>query len=122
MVVKMKKKMEEHYLFDFYGELLTEKQKQILDYYYNDDYSLAEIAEVMAVTRQGIFDVIKRSRLMMESYENKLGLMNKFLKTQRIIKQAQKELNALAINIEDQKIENKILAIRDQLDGVNAEN
>ena len=78
----MEKKVGEQYLFDFYGELLTAKQKQILEYYYDDDYSLAEIAEVMAVTRQGIFDVIKRSKAMMETYEEKLGLIAKFLKSQ----------------------------------------
>ena len=114
--------MKERYLFDFYGELLTEKQKQILDYYYNEDYSLVEIAEVLSVSRQGIFDVIKRSRLMMETYEDKLGLMSKFIKNRRIIKEVQEDLQDLMIKVEDQIIEKKILFIVDKLDGVNEEN
>ncbi len=114
--------MKESYLFDFYGELLTDKQKQILEYYYNDDYSLAEIAEVLSVSRQGIFDVIKRSRLMMESYEDKLGLMAKFLNRRKIIKELQGDLQDLALNLEDHGIERKILAIVNQLNGVNEEN
>ncbi len=118
----MKKKMKERYLFDFYGELLTEKQKQILEYYYNDDYSLAEIAEVLGVSRQGIFDVVKRSRLMMESYEEKLGLMVKFLNSQKLIKKAQKDLQNLALKLEGHSEQEKALAIVEQLDGVNEEN
>lgn len=114
--------MESQYLFDFYGELLTEKQKQILDYYYNEDYSLAEIAEVMLVTRQGIFDVIKRSRAMMESYEEKLGLMSKFLKNRRVLKQTQNDLRNLAINVEDHDLQKKMLLIVDRLNEVNEEN
>ena len=92
----MEKKVEEQYLFDFYGELLTQKQKQILGYYYDEDYSLAEIAEVMSVTRQGIFDVIKRSKAMMEVYEEKLGLIEKFLKSQILLDEVQKDLMGLA--------------------------
>ncbi|MDI3536168.1 MAG: uncharacterized protein PWP16_1346 [Eubacteriaceae bacterium] len=91
----MEKKVEEQYLFDFYGELLTDKQKQILEYYYYEDYSLAEIAEVMSVTRQGIFDVIKRTKSMMETYEEKLGLVRRFLYSQKLIQKVQAEIREL---------------------------
>jgi predicted DNA-binding protein YlxM (UPF0122 family) len=91
----MEKKIREQYLFDFYGELLTQKQKAILDYYYNDDYSLAEIAAVISVTRQGIFDVIKRSRHLMERYEEKLKLVEKFLSTQSLLNEIDDTLNEL---------------------------
>lgn len=121
-VVMMKKKMRERYLFDFYGELLTDKQKQILEYHYNDDYSLAEIAEVLCVSRQGIFDVVKRSRLIMESYEEKLSLMAKFLKNQNIIKEVQDNLLNLALDIDDHGLQENVLAIVKQLSGVNEEN
>ena len=121
-VVMMKKKMRERYLFDFYGELLTDKQKQILEYHYNDDYSLSEIAEVLCVSRQGIFDVVKRSRLIMESYEEKLSLMAKFLKNQNIIKEVQDNLLNLALDIDDHGLQENVLAIVKQLSGVNKEN
>ena len=118
----MKKKMRERYLFDFYGELLTDKQKQILEYHYNDDYSLAEIAEVLCVSRQGIFDVVKRSRLIMESYEEKLSLMAKIIKNQNIIKEVQDNLLNLALDIDDHGLQENVLAIVKQLSGVNEEN
>lgn len=118
----MEKKVEEQYLFDFYGELLTEKQKQILDYYYNDDYSLAEIAEVMSVTRQGIFDVIKRSKTMMEVYEEKLGLIQKFLETQKVFSSLKDDLINLEKEISEPRSQVKIKKILEKLDRVREEN
>jgi len=118
----MEKKIGEQYLFDFYGELLTEKQKQILDYYYNDDYSLAEIAGVMSVTRQGIFDVIKRSKAMMEAYEEKLGLVEKFLRSQKLLEEIQKDLVGLTEGIKDLKLQSELTAVIEKLKKVSEEN
>lgn len=118
----MEKKIGEQYLFDFYGELLTEKQKQILDYYYNDDYSLAEIAVVMSVTRQGIFDVIKRSKAMMETYEDKLGLVEKFLRSQRLLEDVQNDLVGLTKGITDLELTSKLNSVIETLNKVSEEN
>jgi predicted DNA-binding protein YlxM (UPF0122 family) len=122
MKVTMEKKVEEQYLFDFYGELLTQKQKQILGYYYDEDYSLAEIAEVMSVTRQGIFDVIKRSKAMMEVYEEKLGLIDKFLKSQILLDEVQKDLLGLADRETDVKKKSELMAAVEKLKQVSEEN
>lgn len=65
-------------LFDFYGEILTDKQKQVIDLYYNDDLSLAEIAEQAGITRQGVRDCIKRGEATMRFMEEKLGLARRF--------------------------------------------
>lgn len=118
----MEKKVEEQYLFDFYGELLTQKQKQILGYYYDEDYSLAEIAEVMAVTRQGIFDIIKRSKAMMEVYEEKLGLIDKFLKSQHLLEEIHRDLLDLADCEADEKRKSELLLIVEKLKKVSEEN
>ncbi|MGL4606740.1 MAG: putative DNA-binding protein [Eubacteriaceae bacterium] len=118
----MEKKVKEQYLFDFYGELLTEKQKQILEYYYNDDYSLAEIAEVMSVTRQGIFDVIKRSKSMMEAYEEKLGLIEKFLNTQNLFSSIKKDLSELQSVLDSPVLQRQVESIIEKLDAVSEEN
>ncbi len=66
-------------LLDFYGPLLTEKQRSYLDMHYNQDLSFGEIAEEGAVTRQAVFDIIKRGQKVLEEYESKLGLVSKFL-------------------------------------------
>ncbi|WKY48830.1 putative DNA-binding protein [Eubacteriaceae bacterium ES3] len=117
----MEKKVEEQYLFDFYGELLTDKQKQILEYYYYEDFSLAEIAEVMSVTRQGIFDVIKRTKSMMETYEKKLGLVRRFLKSQKIINEIQAEIRELTGLEKFSDHQDQFLRMIDQLNRINEE-
>ena len=66
-------------LHDFYGELLTPKQSQAIDLYYNEDLSLAEIAEPLGISRQGVRDAIKRGEKLLLSLEDRLGLVNRFL-------------------------------------------
>ena len=60
-------------LLDFYGEMLTQKQRDFLGYYYNDDLSLSEIAENEGITRQGVRDAIKRAETLLYEMESKLG-------------------------------------------------
>ena len=70
-------------LFDFYGEVLTPRQKEFFDLYYNEDLSLAEIAENYGITRQGVRDVIVRAEAIMTDLEDKTGLMKRFLQMQQ---------------------------------------
>ncbi|MDD3346260.1 YlxM family DNA-binding protein [Oscillibacter sp.] len=65
-------------LFDFYGELLTERQKEFFDLYYNEDLSLAEIAENAGISRQGVRDVIVRAETAMQEVEDKTGIIKRF--------------------------------------------
>ena len=66
------------YLLDFYGDVLTERRRDALDFYYNDDMSLSEIAEEMGISRQGVRDLIKKAEEELNFYEEKLGLAKKF--------------------------------------------
>ena len=66
-------------LFDFYGELLTDRQKEFFDLYYNEDLSLAEIAEHAGISRQGVRDVIVRAEAIMTELEDKTGLLKRFM-------------------------------------------
>ena len=69
-------------LFDFYGETLTERQKEFFDLYYNEDLSLGEIAENYGISRQGVRDVIVRAEASMQEIEDKTGLMRRFMQMQ----------------------------------------
>ena len=64
-------------LYDFYGELLTDRQKEFFDLYYNEDLSLAEIAENAGISRQGVRDVIVRAEGIMQEVEDKTGLIRR---------------------------------------------
>lgn len=68
-------------LFDFYGDLLTPRQKEFYDLYYNDDLSLAEIAENYEITRQGVRDIIVRAEKTLEDIEEKTGLIQRYHQT-----------------------------------------
>ena len=70
------------YLLDFYGELLPERKRSVLDLYYNEDYSLAEIAEEIGISRQGVRNMIKKTEADLFFYEEKLGLAKKFLRVE----------------------------------------
>ncbi|CDQ40143.1 putative DNA-binding protein [Virgibacillus salexigens] len=67
-----------NYLFDFYQALLTPKQRNYMEMYYLEDYSLGEISEVFHVSRQAVYDNIRRTEHMLETYEEKLLLYDKF--------------------------------------------
>ena len=72
------KPLEMSLLFDFYGETLTEKQRELFDLYYNEDLSLSEIAEHAGITRQGVRDSIKRAEHALGEMEDKLGLVARY--------------------------------------------
>ena len=65
-------------LYDFYGELLTERQREFFDLYYNEDLSLTEIAENSGISRQGVRDVIVRAEGVMQELEDKTGIVRRF--------------------------------------------
>lgn len=66
-------------LLDFYGSLLTEKQNLVMSYYFEEDMSLGEISEELQISRQAVYDIIKRSKKILKKYELQLGLINRFL-------------------------------------------
>lgn len=74
----MAKNLEVSFLLDFYGSMLTEKQRTVVEYYYNDDLSLAEIAANEGITRQGVRDSIKRAEAQLYDMEERLGLAKRF--------------------------------------------
>ena len=75
------------FLLDFYGDVLSERKRTVLDYYYNDDLSLAEIAAEIGISRQGVRELIKKAEEELRFYEEKLGLAGRFRNTQRLAEQ-----------------------------------
>lgn len=65
-------------LYDFYGQLLTDRQKSLMEHYYGQNLSLGEIAEECGVTRQAVYDNLKRAEQLLSQYEEKLGLVAKY--------------------------------------------
>ncbi|WP_414046620.1 putative DNA-binding protein [Macrococcus equi] len=88
------KTMRMNYLFDFYQALLTDKQRNYLERYYLLDESLSEIAETFQVSRQAVYDNIRRTDDLLEEYESKLGLYKKFQLRQSIIEEMNEVLNS----------------------------
>ena len=82
------KSFEDSLLLDFYGNLLTDKMRATLDMYLNDDLSLAEIAEEEEISRQGVHDKVKRALAQLKDYEDKLGLVKRFLEQKESISEA----------------------------------
>lgn len=82
-----------NYLYDFYQSLLTPKQQSYMSLYYLDDFSLGEIAEEFGVSRQAVYDNIKRTEASLEEYEKKLSLFQKFQERSKLIKEMKKALN-----------------------------
>lgn len=76
----MERIVEQAMLYDFYGELLTEHQRKIYEDVVNNDLSLTEIAEENGISRQGVHDLMKRCNRMLQEYEDKLHLVDRFLK------------------------------------------
>lgn len=85
-------------LYDFYGELLTEHQKEIYSQVVLEDYSLSEIAKDAGISRQGVHDLIKRCNKTLEGYEDKLHLVEKFMSVREKVHQ----INTILENYENQ--------------------
>ena len=102
-------------LFDYYSELLTEKQKICFDLYYNQDLSLAEIAAEAGISRQGVHDSIARAEAILKSMEEKTGWVAYSLKSQRALAQITEAASVLQQHSDPsvQQLANHILAAAD---------
>ena len=86
-------------LFDFYGELLTDKQKEYFDLHYNEDLSLSEIAESEGISRQGVWDIIRRAESTLRRFENRTGLVARFADQRQITQRLEDKLSALVLRL-----------------------
>lgn len=82
-------------LLDFYGELLTGKQRECFDLHYNEDLSLSEIAEQLGISRQGVWDNIRRAQTAMETVEDKTGLIRRFQENRELLEKLRAQMEKL---------------------------
>ena len=99
-------------LLDFYGELLTDKQKEYCDLHWNEDYSLGEIAELGGLSRQGVWDILRRAETTLQSMETKTGIIRRHLDRKAQIAEIRKELMAVLPDDENSR------ALLDRLNGL----
>ena len=88
-------------LYDFYGDMLTDRQKEFYDLYYNEDLSLAEIAENYGITRQGVRDVIVRAEGILTELEDKTGIVRRFLRMKEQFARMEEAVAAISKRNED---------------------
>ncbi|MFW7432953.1 putative DNA-binding protein [Vagococcus carniphilus] len=96
-------------LFEFYSTLLTEKQMNYIELYYADDFSLGEIADEYGVSRQAVYDNIKRTEKLLETYEKKLHLYSNYVVREEMIDEIKELLE------KEEKSTEKIITILDKI-------
>ena len=111
----MEKKVEISMLWQIYGKMLTQKQYEVIDYYYNEDLSLSEIAENEGITRQAVRDIIKKGERKLFEYEEKLGMMKKTLEQEQQIEKILSELAKIETKFSDKKIASILEHVKKEL-------
>lgn len=107
------KNLKVAYLLDFYGNLFGDKQRDILEMYYQEDMSLSEIASSVGITRQGVYDNIKRGEKEILDMESKLMLMDRFLEISESLDRIEKSLKDK--NITDETVLSELESIRSKV-------
>ena len=95
-------------LLDFYGDILSERQNEMLSMYYNEDCSLSEIAEAFSISRQGVRSVLKKGETILTDMESKLHLASRFIKIRDKSTELASELLIINSNINNNEISDKI--------------
>lgn len=112
----MEEKVKISMLCEFYGKLLTEKQYELINDYYNNDLSLSEIAENNDITRQAVRDIIKKGEKKLFEYEEKLKFMQRTLDQEKKIEKALSKLLEIQKKYPNQQIEKALEDIKEELD------
>ena len=114
-VIIVEKKVKISMLCQIYGKLLTEKQLEILNDYYNNDLSLSEIAENNHITRQAVSDIIKKGENKLFELEEKLLFMEKTMKQEKLLQEVLNELSKIQEASSDKKVEKILNHVRKEL-------
>lgn len=113
----MSKDLNFSILLDFYGSMLSERQFEIMDFYYNDDLSLAEIASEVGISRQGVRDALKKAEGIITEIEEKLELADKFYQINNQIDNIKKNLESI-LPLEDEQNSKVIQKVIDDISDI----
>ncbi|MBQ8545858.1 MAG: DNA-binding protein [Clostridia bacterium] len=102
-------------LLDFYGDILSERQRDMLSMYYNEDCSLSEIADAYDISRQGVRSVLKKGETIITDMENKLGLAARFIKVRDKSAEIASELDLINTKINNDDISSKIHSLINEI-------
>ncbi len=116
VITIFEKDMTIPYLVDLYGQVLSERKRELLDYYYNEDCSLAEIAEITGISRQGIRESVKKSETELRSLEESLHLAARIQRWEENVGKVKESLSALAEKPEAIPVKTEIKQIIEAID------
>ena len=108
-------------LYDFYGALLTDRQREVMELYHEENLSLAEIADEMSISRQGVHDALKKAKRALMNYEQKLGLVARFQKTSDSVSEIDRRIDELIAGMRDANADSGKGANADSGKGANAD-
>ena len=111
-------KLELSLLLDYYGSFLTEKQRDIICLWVDEDMSLAEIAEMKNISRQGVRDAIQRSEKQLNDMENKLGLIRRDGEIRKLLENLDSELRSSSVNAQANELIEKLISIMEGENGI----
>ena len=103
-------------LFDFYGKLLTKRQREVMELYYEENLSLSEIADEFEISRQGVHDALKNAEKALKGYEEKLGLLEKMQVSRQAMEEIDASIDELAAECKDSVIAEKLQKIKTIID------
>lgn len=111
----------ESLLYDFYGSLLTDKQREVMELYHEENYSIVEIAKELNVSKQAVYENLKKSDRILREYEAKLGLMWSLLESRELIGSIQNRIDELMDSPEldkDGEVRKGLMDIREMISGL----
>ncbi|MEG0291363.1 MAG: YlxM family DNA-binding protein [Anaerovoracaceae bacterium] len=106
-------------LYDFYGELLTDRQKDVMKLYHEENLSLSEIADEFGISRQGVHDALKNAEKALTTYESKLGLVKKFEINKEAVNMIDRELNILISENDNVELITRLKDIKQIIDNIS---
>lgn len=106
-------------LYDFYGQLLTKRQQEVMSLYHEENLSLSEIADEFGISRAGVHDSLKKAEKALMSYEEKLGLVKRFSDSRNLIESIDERLEKLiSDNSDNESLTNSLIEIRNDIDNM----